>query len=106
MTQETFKNWARGEQETYNYRMLHSCLADLASQNYQNLYFTTASVTQVVNEEEIKMAARTRVDGLLFFVTLADMSKKEKEKIVDKFSRLAKNVDDIDKYNCLIAEIN
>jgi len=86
--------------------MLHYSIADLSAQNFMNLYFTSASVTEVVNDSLIRMAALEKVIGFLLFTTLADTSKVEKIKIIKSFQKQANEVDNIEKYNSLTYRVN
>lgn len=86
--------------------MLHYSIADLSAQNFMNLYFISASVTEVVNDSLIKMAALEKVNGFLLFTTLADTSKEEKIKIIKRFHNQANEVDNIEKYNSLTYHVN
>ena len=106
ITQETFRNWAIEEQDDFQTMMLNYCLADLTSENNMNLYFTSALATEVVNSDLIKQAALKKATGFISFILLTDISKDEKARYVNKFRSQATSVDDIEKYNSLIAEIN
>ena len=106
ITQETFRNWAIEEQDDFQTMMLNYCLADLTSENNMNLYFTSALATEVVNSDLIKQAAQKKATGFISFILLTDISKDEKARYVNKFRSQATSVDDIEKYNSLIAEIN
>ena len=106
ITQETFKNWAIEKQDEFHTMMLNYSLSDLTSENNMNLYFTSALATEEVNCELIRQAAQKKATGFISFILLTDISKDEKAKYVNKFRSQATKVDDIEKYNSLIAEIN
>ena len=101
ITQTTLLNLSSNRTAEFNKIMLHYSIADLSSQNFMNLYFTSASVTEVVNDSLIKMAALEKVNGFLLFTTLVDTSKNAKIQIINRLSRQASAVDNIDKYNAL-----
>ena len=101
VTQETLKNFSNEKREEFNRIMINYSLADVSSQNFMNLYFTSASVTSVVNDSLIKLAAMEKVNGFLLFVTLSDTSDQKKMEIIDHLSKQARAVNNIEQYNVL-----
>jgi len=106
ITQSTLQNFSSKRTTEFDKMMLHYSIADLSAQNFMNLYFTSASVTEVVNDSLIRMAALEKVIGFLLFTTLADTSKVEKIKIIKSFQKQANEVDNIEKYNSLTYRVN
>jgi len=106
VTQGMIRTRASDEQVMFNFNHLHFESRNVLSLEFLNLYFSIMSTNGYSNTEMIKAAATKQVEGLLLFVTLANISKKEKEAIQNDFRQYFNAVDNLDKFSALTDKLN